>query len=74
MQMDLTDMEIDEICGGLIQNKAKIRFLQSLGLMVRRKPNGKPLVNRQHYQNVMTSGGANSPAQISIGPRWSIAA
>jgi len=72
--MDLTDVEINEICGGLVQNHAKIKFLQSLGLMVRRKPNGKPLVNRQHYQNVMTTSAANSPTPMTIGPRWSIAA
>lgn len=72
--MDLTDIEIDEICGGLVQNHAKIKFLQGLGLTVRRKPNGKPLINRQHYQNVMTAVNGNSPAPMTIGPRWSIAA
>lgn len=49
---DLTDDEIDQICGGLKQNAAKVRFLQSLGVVVRRKPNGRPLVSRKHYDTV----------------------
>jgi len=71
--MDLNDAEINEICGGLIQNHAKIRFLLSLGLTVRRKPNGKPLVNRQHYQTVMTSAEV-CQTPFSTGPKWRIAA
>lgn len=47
---DLTDDEVDQICAGLRQNAAKIRFLQQrLKLRVERKPNGRPLVNRAHY-------------------------
>lgn len=49
---DLTDEEVDSICAGLKQSAAKVRFLQGLGLRVSRKPNGKPLVNRQHYNAV----------------------
>lgn len=49
---DLSDEEVDEICDGLSQNAAKVRFLQSLGLVVARKPNGRPLVNRKHYDAV----------------------
>lgn len=49
---DLTDEEIDMICAGLKQNAAKVRFLQRLGVMVHRRPNGKPLVNRAHYDAV----------------------
>lgn len=47
--MDLTDTEIDNICDGYVQSAAKVRFLRSMGLAVRRKPNGRPLVNRAHY-------------------------
>ena len=54
--MDLSDEEINHICSGYVQNAAKVRFLQNLGLTVRRKPNGKPLVNRRHYNTIMTSG------------------
>jgi hypothetical protein len=51
--MDLSDNEIDNICDGYIQSAAKVRFLQSMGLIVRRKPNGRPLVNRNHYDAAM---------------------
>lgn len=50
-----------------MQNAAKIRFLRDLGLTVRTKPNGKPLVNRAHYDAVR--GGATAPAEAA-GPRW----
>lgn len=49
---DLTDAEVDSICAGLRQNAAKIRFLQRLRVVVLRKPNGRPLVNRAHYEAV----------------------
>lgn len=47
----LSDKEIDEICGGLTQNCAKVRYLERLGLSVRQKPNGKPLVSRACYEH-----------------------
>ena len=68
---DLTDSEIDAICAGLVQNAAKVRYLQRMGLTVRRKPNGKPLVNRAHYDSVMMN--SKSP-KASNGIRWSVAA
>lgn len=50
---DLTDDEVDQICAGLKQNAAKVRFLkQRLKVRVERKPNGRPLVNRAHYDAV----------------------
>ena len=49
---DLTDDEIDRICEGLKQNAAKVRFLQRLRVRVDRKPNGRPLVSRAHYEAV----------------------
>lgn len=49
---DLTDAEIDDICAPYVQNAAKVRFLTSLGVLVARKPNGRPLVNRAHYEAV----------------------
>lgn len=57
---DLTQAEIDGICEPLTQSAAQIRYLQRLGVHVRRKPNGKPLVNRLHY---LTVRGAVAPAQ-----------
>ena len=68
---DLTDAEIDTICAGLVQNAAKVRYLQRMGLTVRRKPNGKPLVNRAHYDAVMLN---KKPCKASNGIRWSVAA
>ena len=47
--VELTDQEVDQICAGLRQNAAKVRFLQRLKIRVERKPNGRPLVNRAHY-------------------------
>ncbi|MFK5283168.1 hypothetical protein ACI3PL_26715, partial [Lacticaseibacillus paracasei] len=50
---DLSDEEVDQICAGLKQNAAKVRFLkQRLKVRVDRKPNGRPLVNRAHYDAV----------------------
>jgi hypothetical protein len=74
MTSDLTDDEVDSICAGLRQNHARVRFLQFLGLTVRQKPNGRPLVNREHYNAVMNgkaTAASNSP-QFD-GPRWSAA-
>lgn len=51
---DLTDAEVDAICAGLTQNAAKVRYLRRMGLTVRQKPNGKPLVNRAHFELVLT--------------------
>jgi hypothetical protein len=43
----LTDDEIHDICDGLTQNAAQVRYLrETLGLTVRIKPNGRPLVLR----------------------------
>lgn len=50
---DLTQAEIDAICYPLVQGAAQVRFLRLiLKLRVERRPNGKPLVNRQHYNAV----------------------
>lgn len=70
---DLTDAEIDNICDGYVQNAAKIRYLRSLGLTVERKPNGRPLVNRAHYDAVR--GAANDKRITYSGaaqPVWGV--
>lgn len=74
MSPDLTDEEVDRICDGYVQNAARVRFLKRLGLHVQRKPNGRPLVNRKHYDAV-TSGQAQAPGIKSSGrqPAWSVA-
>lgn len=48
-----TDAEVDDMCDGLTQNAAKVHYLQSLGLHVERKPNGRPLVIRAHAEAVL---------------------
>lgn len=41
-----SDAEVDEMCAGLTQHAAMIRYLRRLGLKVDRKPNGRPLAWR----------------------------
>jgi len=71
MTPDLMDHEINQTCQGLVQNCAKVRFLESLGLTVRKKPDGSPLVNRAHYNRIMGDGTA-PPENDSNGPRWGV--
>lgn len=71
--MNLTDSEIDQICAGYVQNAAKVRFLRALGLIVHRKPNGRPLVNAEHYNTVMSAASTRSNTnQNAIGPVWGV--
>lgn len=49
---DLTQAEIDSICEPLKQPAAQVRYLKRLGVNVKRKPNGRPLVSRAHYEAV----------------------
>lgn len=49
----LTDDEIAEICAPLVNPSAQVRYLQRLGLLVNRKPNGKPLVARKEFERVL---------------------
>lgn len=55
----LTDEQVNDICRGLKQNAAKIRFLQSLGFTVKRRPDGSPLVLA-----------APAPTHNNTQPRW----
>lgn len=41
-----TDAEVDDMCAGLTQPAAMVRYLRRLGLKVDRKPNGRPLAWR----------------------------
>lgn len=70
--MNLSDCEIDEICSGYVQNAAKIRFLESLGLTVRRKPNGKPLVSRAQYEQVMACKKTDLKQALGMQPAWEV--
>ena len=49
----LTDDEIREICDPLKVAAYQVKFLQRLGLIVNRKPNGKPLVARGEIERVL---------------------
>jgi hypothetical protein len=49
----LTDVEIAEICAPLVMPAAQVRYLAKLGLLVQRKPNGRPLVARGEFDRVM---------------------
>lgn len=70
LDADLTDREIDNICAGLTQNAAMVRYLREMKLTVRTKPNGRPLVNRAHYDAIT---GGNQTQLSNSEPRWSIA-
>ncbi|MDR2260222.1 MAG: DUF4224 domain-containing protein [Azoarcus sp.] len=59
----LTDAEIDDLCEGLKQPAAQARYLRGLGLPVRKKPNGRPLVLRSDV--LAMSGSAESPASAA---------
>lgn len=66
----LTDAEVDDICAGLRQNAAKVRYLQVvLKVRVQRKPNGRPLVLRAEWDRRPAQN--DRPAN---GPKWSRAA
>ena len=73
MNSDLSNLEIDQICDGLTQNAARVRYLRRMGLVVRQKPNGRPLVNRAHYDAAM-NGFARTKQCSGRAPAWSVAA
>ena len=54
--MFLSDTEIAEICAPLVMPAAQRRYLTSLGLLVRAKPNGRPLVARGEFERVLIGG------------------
>lgn len=65
----LTDDEIDEICEPLKVGAAKCKHLKRMGLVVKMKPNGRPLVARSEFERVMTGGTTNQPNEPkSSGP------
>lgn len=49
----LSQYEIDDLCKPLIQHAAQIRFISGLGIPVRAKPNGAPLVIRTNFEETM---------------------
>lgn len=53
----LSQTEVDDLCEPLTQFAAQHRFLRTLGLTVREKPNGAPLVMRTCFDEVMHPAG-----------------
>jgi hypothetical protein len=54
--INLSQAEIDEICEPLVSAHAQVKYLERLGLLVARKPNGRPLVARSEYERVRGAG------------------
>lgn len=48
----LTDDEIRDLCRPLVMRAAMVRHLQAMGLQVRRRPDGWPIVGRAHFEQV----------------------
>lgn len=61
--LNLSDTEIAEICDGLVSAAAQVRYLERLGLLVARKPNGRPLVARSEFERVLGAGRFQQQAQ-----------
>lgn len=49
----LSDGEVAQICEPLVMPAAQCRYLSRLGLIVKRKPNGRPLVARGEFERVL---------------------
>lgn len=68
----LTDTEIDALCAPLTQPAAQIRYLRSLGLLVKAKPNGRAIVVRSHAEAVLSgrreTRADDAPATVQPGP------
>lgn len=60
---NLTDAEISAICEPLKLGGAQCKFLERLGMLVKRKPNGKPLLARGEFERVMI--GRQTEATVS---------
>lgn len=74
---DIPDWQIDEICAGLEQSAAKVRYLRRLGIRVERRPNGRPLVARAEWERVFGRPPEDQPKAGQgggTGPRWRVAA
>lgn len=68
-RLHLSDAEVDEVCDGLRQSAAKVRYLRDvLKVPVQRKPNGRPLVLRVDWESRAQN------RRPTGGPKWSVAA
>ncbi|WP_294259108.1 hypothetical protein [uncultured Comamonas sp.] len=61
----LTDAEINEICSPLKNGAAQIRFLERLGMVVKPKPSGRPLLARAEFDRVMTGTNFEASGQVT---------
>ena len=61
----LTEDELAEICAPLVTPAAQRRFLERLGLIVKVKPNGRPLVARGEFERVLVGRQTNSGTSSS---------
>ncbi|NMM75530.1 hypothetical protein B2J88_11825 [Rhodococcus sp. SRB_17] len=52
----LTDAEIDDMCAPLKVGAAKRKRLEKMGMLVKTKPNGRPLVARSEFERVLGAG------------------
>lgn len=69
----LSDAEVAGLCEGLIAPSAQIRYLQRLGMLVQRKPNGRPLLMRSELERVLGAARFGQPAQngpTAAQPNW----
>lgn len=74
----LTDEEIAGICDPLVMPAAQRRYLSTnLGLMVKEKPGGKPLVARSEFERVLGAqrlalddGSQIGPNVAAVRERW----
>lgn len=64
----LTDEEIAEICAPLVNAAAQRRYLERLGLIVKRKPNGRPLVARGEFERVLIGRQPEHPQNSTTQP------
>ncbi|WP_046111782.1 hypothetical protein [Aquincola tertiaricarbonis] len=63
----LTDDEIADICAPLVMPAAQRRYLAGLGLIVNKKPNGRPLVARGEFERVLIGRQPEAAAQNAAG-------
>lgn len=61
-----TDAEVDDMCDGLTQHAAMIKYLRGLGLRVDRKPNGRPLAWRPDPSQAPTGGAGDGSIVVDL--------
>lgn len=75
----LSEEEIHDLCAGLTQAAAQARYLRRLGLTVREKPNGRPLVLRAEIESLATPArktpeGKRQPNRMALAAQFKRAA